>query len=134
MTVTRSMLQTLSRQRLREARELAKSHHWAGAYYLAGYAVEFALKAAIAKQTLRHQLPPTPAEVSRIYSHNLVELRRLARLPEMTDPILRTNWSLTKDWSPESRFRLDIGEAMAKDLVQAIAGRKGVFGWLRKSW
>jgi HEPN domain-containing protein len=134
MTVTRTGLQELSWQRLREARELARKRHWAGAYYLAGYVVEFALKAAIAKQTLRHQFPPTPKQVSEVYSHNLETLRRSAKLPPFDDPTLETNWTLAKDWSPESRYRSDISEAEAMDLVRAIGGRKGVFSWLRKYW
>lgn len=134
MTVTRSNLQALSWQRLREARELVRGRHWSGAYYLAGYALEFAHKAAIAKQTLRFQFPPTPGEVTRMYSHNLEQLRTLGKLPPLADPVLRTNWNVAKDWSPESRYRSDISEAMAKDLVRAIAGRKGVLGWLRKHW
>lgn len=47
----RKELQELSRIRLTEAKGLLALGLWDGAYYLAGYAVECALKAYIAKQT-----------------------------------------------------------------------------------
>ena len=55
--MTRSDLQLLSRMRQREARVLLVNNHFAGAYYLTGYAVECALKAAVAKQVHRHDFP-----------------------------------------------------------------------------
>lgn len=45
----RGEFQQLSKVRLQEARALLKMGLSDGAYYLAGYAVEFALKACIAK-------------------------------------------------------------------------------------
>ena len=47
--LSRKELQALSGIRLREARALARLGMNDGAYYLAGYAVECALKACIAK-------------------------------------------------------------------------------------
>ena len=49
--------QGLSRLRIREARALLRLGEWAGAYYLAGYAVECALKSVISKGTRRHDFP-----------------------------------------------------------------------------
>lgn len=49
--VDRQDLQELSRVRLKEATALLKLGLFDGAYYLAGYAVECALKACIAKAT-----------------------------------------------------------------------------------
>ena len=48
-----------------------------GAYYLAGYAVECALKACIAKGTLRGEFPDKK-RVDSSYSHNLRELFKVA--------------------------------------------------------
>jgi len=47
----------LSRIRLQEAKALLSLDFDDGAYYLAGYAVECALKACIAKETRRHEFP-----------------------------------------------------------------------------
>jgi hypothetical protein len=50
-----------------------------GAYYLAGYSVECALKACIAKATQRHEFPDKKkADLS--YTHNLKGLLNVARL------------------------------------------------------
>ena len=49
MIVTRSEFQELAEQRLVEAKALLDQGQWDGAYYLAGYAVELALKACIIK-------------------------------------------------------------------------------------
>jgi hypothetical protein len=54
-----------------------------GAYYLAGYAVECALKACIAKETKRYEFPDKK-RVDSSYSHNLdllVKARRPGRQP-----------------------------------------------------
>ena len=50
-------LQALSRIRINEAKGLLSLGLHDGAYYLAGYAVECALKACIAKETKRHEFP-----------------------------------------------------------------------------
>jgi HEPN domain-containing protein len=55
--VDRRDLQELSKVRLKEAKALLDLGLYDGAYYLAGYAVECALKAGIAKETRRHQFP-----------------------------------------------------------------------------
>ena len=66
----RKHLQALSGIRIREARALAKLGMNDGAYYLAGYCVECALKACIAKATLRHEFPDKK-RVDLSYTHNL---------------------------------------------------------------
>lgn len=53
----RKDLQELSKVRLKEATALLKLGLFDGAYYLAGYAVECALKACIAKGTQRGEFP-----------------------------------------------------------------------------
>jgi len=53
----RKDLQELSRVRLKEATALMQAGFFDGAYYLAGYAVECAIKACIAKGTRRYEFP-----------------------------------------------------------------------------
>jgi HEPN domain-containing protein len=48
--MNRTDLQTLARLRLTEAKVLLRAGQHAGAYYLAGYVIECALKACVAKQ------------------------------------------------------------------------------------
>ena len=68
-----------------------------GAYYLAGYAVECALKACIAKETKRHEFPDK-RRVDASYTHTLRDLVKVARLEvahrdrSRVDPEFRKNW------------------------------------------
>ena len=77
----RQDLQKISRIRIREARKLLNAGEYAGAYYLAGYAVECALKACIAKQTKRYEFPEI-GRVKNSYEHDPTKLAKVAGLPE----------------------------------------------------
>ena len=110
----------------------------AGAYYLTGLAVECAVKACIAKNTVRHNFPPSPNAVKDIYTHDLVKLVGAAKLQATLDADMRLNnslnqnWAVVKDWNINSRY-LTKG-LNARDLYRAVAGRNGVMGWLRRRW
>jgi hypothetical protein len=67
--------------RLREARGLIDLQMYDGAYYLAGYAVECALKTCIAKGTRRHEFPEKQKVISS-HTHDLWDLVKLAKLKE----------------------------------------------------
>ena len=47
--MNRTELQQLSQDRLLDAQSLIAASRWSGAYYLAGYAIECALKSAVLK-------------------------------------------------------------------------------------
>ena len=138
--MNRTDLQELARQRLRDARVLLRHGRYAGAYYLAGYAVECALKACIAKQTRRHDFPDKNA-VTKTHTHDLSELVRLAGLKSTldkkaaSDKAFELNWGLVKDWEASDRYNTSLLEADAADLYSAIAARRnGVMTWLRSVW
>jgi len=103
-TVNREDLQAIARARLREAKALLNAGLPDGAYYLAGYAVECALKACIAKRTRRYDFPDK-TRVNSSYSHNLKELARVAELEEdlkgrsARDEEFRKRWDDVQDWS-----------------------------------
>lgn len=63
-------LQALSKARLIEAKALLRLGLNDGAYYLAGYAVECAIKACIAKGSLRHEFPDKRRADSSVVSKN----------------------------------------------------------------
>ena len=137
--MNRKDLQALSRIRAREAKALLAAGLYDGAYYLAGYAVECALKACIAKTTHRHDFPDKE-RVNRSYTHRLEELIRIAGLEEphaalmQSDPAFHANWDVAKSWSEDSRYR-QIEPKNAKALVAAILeGRSGILAWLRHYW
>jgi HEPN domain-containing protein len=137
--VDRKDLQALSRVRAKEAKALLDAGLHDGAFYLAGYAVECALKACIAKKTARHEFPDKD-RVNKSYTHSLVELVRLAELREMldarikTDPAFRENWGVVVSWSEDSRYLRNTAEK-AQDLVNAVGNPKsGILAWLRHYW
>jgi HEPN domain-containing protein len=58
--MNRSSFRRVAARRLRDARALLRARCYSGAYYVAGYAVECALKACIARQTRATSYPPKP--------------------------------------------------------------------------
>ena len=132
-------LQQLSKIRLREAQSLVGGGLYDGAYYLAGYAVECALKACIAQETRRHDFPDKKkAEAS--HKHNLVELVKVANLDDdrraeaKRDEAFRKNWDIVQSWSEESRYRI-IQQQEALTLVEAVAQKNhGVPQWIKRHW
>jgi HEPN domain-containing protein len=137
--VNRKDLQELSRVRAKEAKALLDAGLYDGAFYLAGYAVECALKACIAKRTARHEFPDKD-RVNKSYTHKLDDLIKLAGLEEShaalvdSDPGFRRAWGFVKLWSEESRYRMT-DPKVAEELVAAIMKRRdGILSWLRHYW
>ncbi len=123
--------------RLREARVLLDNRCWEGAYYLAGYAVECALKACIAKSTERYEFPDK-ARVNASYTHDLDKLLYVAgldkALKEATGRQLASNWKVVQQWSEDTRYERR-AEADARAFVQAVGEREdGVLRWLEIRW
>ena len=139
VSVNRKELQALSRIRLREARALVKLGMNEGAYYLAGYCVECALKARIAKATLRHEFPDKKkADLS--YTHNFKGLLNVARLEKTLvdeakrDAVFRENWGIVELWSEHSRY-VTSDAVTARELVKAVGDRNhGVLRWIMLHW
>jgi HEPN domain-containing protein len=66
--VDRKDLQELSKVRLKEAKALLDLGMPDGAYYLAGYAVECALKACLAKGTVKYEFPDKKRSASAVHT------------------------------------------------------------------
>jgi HEPN domain-containing protein len=79
--MNRREFQNFATTRLREAKLLLSANAPDGAYYLAGYAVECALKACIAKSTQRHDFPDK-VRANRSHTHNVRELINVAGLKD----------------------------------------------------
>jgi HEPN domain-containing protein len=132
--------QTLANTRLAEAQLLHEAGFYDGAYYLAGYAVECALKACIARRTRMHDFPPTPNELRGIYTHRLLDLVKSADLAESLADRIRAcrlfegHWDIATQWSEESRY-LRWSTSDADRLLAAISDpQHGVLRWLREHW
>lgn len=138
--MNRKDFQNLARQRIRDARVLLRAGCPAAAYYLAGYAVECALKACIARKTRRHEFPDKDV-VNQSWTHKLEQLIKVAGLEQERDrerkvnPAFETNWGIVKDWDEDHRYDLGIENKAARDLLRAIAApRMGLLAWLRQYW
>lgn len=136
--MNRDDFQALAQVRLQEAESLLHAGLPSGAYYLAGYAIECALKACVARQTKQYDFPDKKIVVPS-YTHNLNTLIGLAGLrlqfnQAMGQSGFSANWSTVKDWSEEARYDTGISAQMAQDLLDAIAGQHGVLQWVQQHW
>jgi HEPN domain-containing protein len=137
--VNRADFQQLANERTSNARVLLAARHWSAAYYLAGYAVECALKACIAKLMKSEEFPDKKF-AEKCWTHNLAQLLDLAGLKDnfedalAADQALRENWDTVKAWAEESRYARTT-RAEAENLYDAITDRKhGVLSWLKLHW
>jgi HEPN domain-containing protein len=138
--MNRSDFQRISKLRLKDARVLLQSHQYAGSYYMAGYAVECALKACIAKRVGKNDFPDLET-VKRSYSHDLEQLCKTAGLfGELdkdleADENLDANWGVVKDWSTATRYNTGVTAQEARDLYGACTTRaSGVLKWIKARW
>ncbi len=137
---TRVEFQHLAEERLDEAKALLNLGKWGGAYYLAGYAVELALKACIIKTLMARDAFPDKEFSKNCYTHDIEKLVGLARLDQArktatsADQAHLNNWVLAGEWSEEKRYhRIDKDEA--DTLYNAIAdAAPGVFPWIKTHW
>ena len=140
VNMTKNDFQKLSRIRLKEARVLLSNGFFEGSYYLAGYAVECAIKACIAKNVKKYDFPDKELAINS-YSHDLQKLIKLAGLQNELDVLLKSNkkfelnWTLVKDWTEQKRYSTAIPDILAKELYSALTSRQnGVMIWLRSNW
>src|SRR5947207_8112894 len=107
--MNRVELQRLAKDRLHDAKVLLAGRRWSGAYYLAGYAVECALKACIAKLMKSEEFPDKNF-AEKCWTHHLPQLLGLAGLKAdldtaaLADSDLADNWNTVKEWTESSRY------------------------------
>jgi HEPN domain-containing protein len=125
--------------RFEESRVLLAAGFSDGAYYLAGYAVECALKSCIAKRTREHDFPDKKL-VNDSHTHDLTKLLQLAELKVdleqamQGNPAMQSSWDAVQDWSETSRYeRKSLQEAT--DLLVAIEDQNGgLLPWIKLHW
>ena len=133
--VKRRDLQELAVIRLKDAQVLIENRRFDAAYYLAGYAVECALKACVAKKTERYEFPDKELAL-QVYIHDLTRLLKPAGLAQIwqeeleADLALGRMWGVVKEWSEQSRYRT----YSRKDSVDMVKGAQGVFECIKKFW
>jgi hypothetical protein len=131
--------QEIADLRLRESKALLADGFPEGAYYLAGYAVECALKSCIARRTREHDFPDKKL-VNDSHTHDLAKLLQLAELKidleaAMQDnPAMQSNWGALQNWSETSRYERRNAQEAA-DLLQAIEDQTGgLLPWIMLRW
>jgi HEPN domain-containing protein len=131
--------QQLAEERLADSEALLGAGRFNCAYYVAGYAVECALKACIAKITKRGDFPPR--ETRKIWTHDLVDLLDSAGLKAKfikktgKNSAFSTNWAIVKDWSESSRYENNKNQLRAENMLSAIKNpQNGILPWLKKHW
>jgi HEPN domain-containing protein len=137
--MNRADFQKLAKLRVKETKLLLDNKCYEGAFYLAGYAVECALKACIAKKTKRFEFPPINSR--QLYEHDPGKLVALAGLQSALDAEMRNvkafrdNWAVVKDWKVDARYETKIAKNQAEDLYAAITDDpNGVLSWLKSYW
>ncbi len=136
--MNKAELEILAAIRIKEAEVLLTADCYQGAYYLAGYVLECALKACIAKQVKEFDFPNKKL-ANDSYTHNLANLLNTAGLKEKLSEQekqnkgFKLNWAVVNKWSEESRYDCVIKKQDAHDLFNAITDNEsGVLPWLKK--
>jgi HEPN domain-containing protein len=131
--------QEIAEIRLRESRALLAAGFSEGAYYLAGYAVECALKACIARRTREHDFPDKKLVIDS-HTHNLKNLLHLAELEGELDAVIAADTAMESaldkilDWSETTRYQKKTFQEAAA-LVKAIEDHAGgLLPWIRLHW
>ena len=144
--MTRPEFQQIALLRLDEAETLLIQGKYDGCCYLAGYALELALKAVICNRMDNDSFfDILKSETARAFKiHNLSELVILAGLSkeykklEVDNPILSGNWEYIKNdikWSEQLRYQIGLTEIQAKTMITAINDPlNGILEWIKKYW
>ena len=137
--MNRTDFQELAVVRLQEAETLLDAGLFDGAFYLAGYAVECALKACIARQTQQYEFPERD-RVLGSYSHDFKRLIIAATLTDELDAEIRADrqfeirWNEASKWSPGARYERKTRDEAAVLIAAAGDPEHGVLQWLSHYW
>jgi hypothetical protein len=144
--MTRTDFQQIALLRLEEAETLLAQGKYNGCCYLAGYALESALKAAICHRMDNDDFfDVLKSETLRAFKiHNLSELVILAGLSReyknlnITNNILLSNWEYIKNdikWSEQLRYQIGFTQIEAQKMINAINDQQnGILEWIKKYW
>ncbi|MCP4700964.1 MAG: hypothetical protein GY862_29530 [Gammaproteobacteria bacterium] len=139
--MNRTEFQQLSDERIEDARALLAASRWSGAYYLAGYALECALKSCVLVYVVRTGIIFEDKKFAeKCWTHNLETLVKQANLTTerglaiAKNAQLGSNWLTAKDWSETVRYRLST-QQQAENLFDAITNSTdGVLQWVKNRW
>ncbi|MCF0063292.1 hypothetical protein MUK70_10055 [Dyadobacter chenwenxiniae] len=143
---TALQLKTLANERILEAEVLLENSKHAGVFYLAGYAIEFALKAVICSRLdvemfdqsrNSNQKDISPKVSSAFLTHNLTDLlilsglKREFNIKKISDSGFAAAWSEVSQWSEQRRYDFGCTEQAANDF---LSHSKTLLAWIRNHW
>ena len=139
--MNRADLQHLANGRILDASILLDGGRWSFAFYVAGYAVECALKSCfLARMTETGWVFQERAKIDDCLTHDFGKLIQLSGLTgELnaaceTNPGFAGNWGVTKGWKVTDRYG-NRAELEARALYEAITrSPDGVLPWIKKFW
>jgi HEPN domain-containing protein len=128
-------------ERILDAAALISQGRWAFAYYVAGYAVECALKSCVlARMVHTGAVFEDKKFAERCFTHDFGELVKLAGLKNELDAKLAASsafvgfWGTATLWKETSRYE-EKAEPEARSLYEAIShDPDGVLRWIRNYW
>ncbi len=136
----------MTEERLRDADALMAGGRWAFAYYVAGYAVECALKACLLKRMVLTGwvFDESAKRVDECRTHDFATIIKIAGMQDdlfrkLEDrgaeaASFRVNWSVVAGWRVTSRYD-EKSETEARTLIAAITDEPdGVMTWIRNYW
>jgi hypothetical protein len=139
--VNRMDFQLLADVRIEESRALLNlpAPMPDGAYYLAGYAVECALKACICLKYAQYDWPEKKF-VADSHTHAVLDLVRLAGFADQrvadaaSDLAFAENWQIVKDWGEHTRYERH-SLVKARRMFDAVDNNaNGVLSWIKARW
>lgn len=144
MPVNQALLQWMTLERIADAQSLLASGRWSFAYYVAGYAVECALKSCVLSRTVHTGAVFTDRKFAeKCFTHDLEALVTLAGLRAEWDARSAASyaggqfarfWTVVAQWKETSRYQPKT-EGEAKDLFEAIThDPHGVLKWIQNYW
>jgi hypothetical protein len=132
-------LKTLSVARIEDAIVLYQAGKSSSAYYLAGYAIELAVKVCIS-DLFQAGVIPDKALVNATYNHNLENLMNTAGLKPELQKQLKQNaqfsayWGIVSKWSEQSRYTITDSVSAAHLITSINDTENGVLQWLKQHW
>ena len=134
-------LRSLAQERILDADALINGGRWSFAYYVAGYAVECALKSCLlARMIYTGWVFQEKAKIDECLTHNFERLINLSGLSDELNAQLAAipdfvgNWGITIRWKVTDRYGRNT-EAEARALYAAITDDPdGVLTWMTSYW
>ena len=143
--MNQAFLRQESAERIVDAKVLLDGSRWSYAYYVAGYAVECALKSCLlARMVHTGWVFQDKVRIDECLIHDFGKLIQLAGLTDELNTNLASsaaaggvfvaNWTVAAQWKVTSRYESRT-EAEARQLFDAIVQvPDGVLPWVQKYW